>query len=180
MSDPTPPAAAPATPEDLFARLAALGIAVTTHRHPPLFTVAESKGLRGALPGAHCKSLFLRDRAGALWLVVAAEDRALDLKALAPLIGAGRLSFASPERLMARLGVAPGSVTPFALINDRERAVNVVLDAAVMAAPLANFHPLTNAATTAIAPADLLRFIAACGHAPRIADLDPATRPPAG
>ncbi|MGE0743870.1 MAG: prolyl-tRNA synthetase associated domain-containing protein [Rhodospirillales bacterium] len=177
MSESAPP---PATPEDLFARLDALGIAVTTHRHPPLFTVAESKGLRGALPGVHCKSLFLRDKPGAMWLVVAEEDRALDLKALGPLIGAGRLSFASPERLWARLGVRPGSVTPFALVNDRERAVAVVLDAAVMAAPVANFHPLTNEATTAIAPADLLRFIAACGHAPRILDLDPATRPTEG
>jgi Ala-tRNA(Pro) deacylase len=174
MTDPAPFVAA--TPEDLFARLAALGISVTTHRHPPLHTVAESKGLRGALPGAHCKSLFLKDKQDALWLVVADEDRALDLKALAPLIGAGRLSFASPDRLMARLGVRPGAVTPFALINDRDRAVNVVLDAAVMAAPLANFHPLTNEATTAIAPADLARFIAACGHAPRVVDLTPATR----
>ena len=178
MPDPDPPAGAPppATPETLLARLAALGIAVVTQRHAPLHTVAEAKGLRGAMPGAHCKSLFLKDKAGALWLVVADEDRPLDLKALAGLIGAGRLSFASPERLMAHLGVRPGAVTPFALINDRDRRVVVVLDAAVMAAPVAHFHPLTNEATTAIAPAGLLAFIAACGHAPRVLDLGPATR----
>ncbi|MBM3487233.1 MAG: prolyl-tRNA synthetase associated domain-containing protein [Alphaproteobacteria bacterium] len=187
MSAPDPPAAltapaapalpaSPASPDDLFAFLDRLGIAVATVRHAPLFTVAESKALRGALAGAHCKSLFVKDKRDRRFLVVAAEDRPLDLKALADLIGAGRLSFASPERLWAELGVRPGSVTPFALVNDRAGLVNVVLDAAVMAAPAANFHPLTNEATTTIAPADLLRFVAATGHRARIIDLEPATR----
>lgn len=173
--------AAPATPDELFARLDALGIRHQTHHHEAVFTVAESGHLHDALPGAHCKSLFMRDKKGVNWLVVALADRRLDLKALAALIGAARLSFASPERLMDRLGVEPGSVTPFALINDMARAaderVRIVLDAEMMAADLVNYHPLTNRATTALSPADLLRFIAACGHSPAVVDLGAATRP---
>ena len=164
-----------ATPEDLFRRLEALGIETTTHEHRPVFTVEESRDLRGTLPGTHCKSLFLRNKKGAMWLVVSEESRRLDLKALADLIGSGRLSFGSPERLGRHLGVEPGSVTPFALINDTENRVSVVLDADVMAAALANFHPLVNSATTSIRPADLTRFIADCGHDPEIVDLAPAT-----
>ena len=161
----------PATPEDLFARLAALGIETATHRHPPLFTVEESKALRGELPGGHCKSLFLKAKNDSLWLVVAPEDAPVDLKRLAKELGVGTLSFGRPELLWELLGVTPGSVTPFALINDRDRRVNVLLDAAMMRETLLNYHPLTNEATTAIAAADLLRFIAACGHAPRILEL---------
>ena len=178
-SDSAATTAAPATPEALFGRLQRLGIAVQTHHHEPLFTVAESRELRGDLPGAHCKSLFLRDKKKVMWLVVALEDRRLDLKALAGLIGAARLSFASAERLRQRLGVEPGSVTPFALMNDMagdETRVRVVLDAEMMQAAVVNYHPLTNTATTAIAPADLLRFIADCGHDPMIVDFGPATR----
>ncbi len=172
-------AAAPATPEALFGRLQGLGIAVRTHHHEPLFTVAESQALRGDLPGRHCKSLFLRDKKKVMWLVVALEDRRLDLKALGELIGSARLSFASAERLRQRLGVEPGSVTPFALMNDMAgdaTRVRVVLDAEMMQAARVNYHPLTNTATTAIAPADLLRFIADCGHDPMIVDFGPATR----
>lgn len=161
----------PATPEELFARLDALGIRHTTYHHPPLHTVAESVMLRGRLPGAHCKNLFLKDRKGGLWLVVMLEDRRLDLKALADRLGAPRFSFGSPELLQATLGVRPGSVTPFALLNDRERQVTVVLDSEMMAQNPLNYHPLVNTATTAIAAADLLAFIAACGHTPRSLDL---------
>ena len=171
MNDEKPPA----TREELFRRLDTLGIEATTHRHRPVFTVEESRDLRGVLPGAHCKSLILKDKKGALFLVVALEDRRLDMKALGALIGAARLSFASPERLMAHLGIAPGSVTPFALINNPDCVVKIVLDAEMMAAELANFHPLSNDATTAIAPPDLLRFIADCGHEPAVMDLAPAT-----
>jgi Ala-tRNA(Pro) deacylase len=171
----------PATPDQLFARLAELGIAATTHRHPPLFTVEESRRLRGAIPGGHCKSLFLKDKKGQLWLVVRLEDRRLDLKRLDRLIGSARLSFGQPELLEAALGVTPGAVTPFALINDRERRVRVVLDRAMLALELLNYHPLENTATTTIRSADLLRFIAACGHEPAIVDLDPVSLPaPAG
>jgi Ala-tRNA(Pro) deacylase len=170
----------PATPEELLAYLGSLGIAVTTHAHAPVFTVEEAKQMRGRLPGAHCKSLYLRDKKGAEFLLVCLEDRRLDMKALAALLDVGRLSFGSPERMRARLGVEPGSVTPFAAINDRaadpSARIRVVLDAEMMQAPLVNYHPLVNSRTTAIAPADLLRFFAATGHAPLTVDLTPATR----
>ncbi|HUT50772.1 MAG TPA: prolyl-tRNA synthetase associated domain-containing protein [Alphaproteobacteria bacterium] len=166
-----------ATPEDLFARLGALGIETTTHEHAPLFTVEESKALRGDLPGGHCKSLFLRDKKRNLWLAVMLEDRAVDMKSLRTLIGAsGSLSFGSPELLDELLGVKPGSVTPFALLNDTGQRLSVVLDQEMMGFDPLNYHPLTNTATTAIAPGDLMRFIEACGHTPQILDLAPATR----
>ena len=151
--------------------LEGLGIETTTHRHRPVFTVEESRDLRGKLSGVHCKSLFMKDKKDVLWLAVVLEDRRLDLKALGGLIGSARLSFASPDRLMEYLGVAPGSVTPFALINDRECRVRLVLDSEIVAAEIANFHPLSNDATTAIRPGDLMRFIAQCGHRPQIVDL---------
>lgn len=162
-----------ASPNDLFARLDALGIETVTHKHPPLYTVEESKRLRGELPGGHCKSLFLKDKKDRLWLVVALEDRAIDLKALRRRLGAAStLSFGRPELLKEVLGVEPGSVTPFGLVNDADQRVTVVLDKAMLDHDPLNYHPLTNAATTAIAPADLLRFIAACGHEPVVLDLD--------
>jgi Ala-tRNA(Pro) deacylase len=161
----------PATPDDLFARLDALGIATRTVAHPPLFTVEESKALRGQLPGGHCKSLYLRDKKKRNFLVVTLEDHALDLDDVARRIGAGRLSFGSPERLLQYLGVTPGSVTPFALINDAGRAVEVVLDEAMLRRDPLNYHPLVNTMTTAIAPADLLRFVRACGHEARVVAL---------
>jgi len=167
-----------ATPDDLFARLTDLGIETVTHQHPPLYTVEESKALRGDLPGGHCKSLFLRDKKRALWLVVTLEDRAVDMKALRKLIGgSGSLSFGSPELLDEVLGVKPGSVTPFALINDTEQRLSVVLDEEMLGFDPLNYHPLTNTATTAIAPAELVRFIEACGHASTVLDMGPATRP---
>jgi len=162
----------PLTPDQLFARLDALGIAHRTYSHPPVFTVADSVALRGRLPGGHCKSLFLKDRRAGLWLLVALEERRIDLKILADAIGAPRFSFGSPELLGEVLGVRPGSVTPFALINDAAHRVEVVLDEAMLAHDPLNYHPLENDRTTAIAAANLLRFIAACGHRPRIVDLD--------
>ena len=161
----------PLTPEQLFARFDALGISHRTHTHPPVFTVAESAALRGSLPGGHCKSLFLKDRKGGLWLVVALEERRIDLKLLADSLGAPRFSFGSPELLREVLGVAPGSVTPFALANDTARQVAVVLDKGMLEHDPLNYHPLVNDRTTAIAPRDLLRFIEACGHRPLIIDL---------
>jgi len=162
----------PATPEDLFARLEALGIRTATTEHPPLFTVEESKALRGDLPGGHCKSLFLKDKKGALWLVVVLEDRAVDLKRLRRRLGAKTLSFANADLLMAILGVTPGAVTPFGLINDSAGRVQVVLDKAMLAEDPLNYHPLHNAATTALAPGDLVRFIEATGHRATILDFD--------
>lgn len=168
----------PATPEDLLARLAALGIATTTHRHAPVFTVAESQALRGQLPGGHCKSLFLRDRDGGYWLAVMLEHRRVSVNALARALGAPRVSFASAEELMEHLGVIPGAVTPFGLINDHALRVTPVLDAAMVREhALLNYHPLDNSMTTAIAPADLLRFIAGCGHTARQVELAPLEQP---
>jgi Ala-tRNA(Pro) deacylase len=164
----------PHAPEALFARLDALDIAHKTYTHPPVFTVAEAVALRGQLPGGHCKSLFLKDKKAGLWLVVALEERRIDLKRLADALGAPRFSFGNADLLGEVLGVRPGSVTPFALINDREHRVAVVLDKEMLAHDPLNYHPLENDRTTAIAPADLLRFIAACGHTPVILDLDAA------
>jgi Ala-tRNA(Pro) deacylase len=157
---------------ELFARLDQLGITSQTFHHPPVFTVEEAKLLRGRLPGAHCKSLFLKDKRGQLWLIVCLEDRHIDLKRLEPLIGAGRLSFGKAELLQEVLGVVPGSVTPFGLILDADRRVKVVLDRQMLAETPLNYHPLRNDRTTQIAPADLLRFIEACGHIPMIIDFD--------
>ena len=156
------------TPEQLLAKFDELGIETETHEHAPVFTVAESKRLRGALAGGHCKSLFLKDKKGTLWLVVTLEDRNIDMKALRRTIGAAPLSFARPELLEDVLGITPGAVTPFALVNDTEMRVRVVLDAAMMDETVLNYHPLTNAATTSISPAGLLAFIRDCGHEPAI------------
>ncbi|MDP6351942.1 MAG: prolyl-tRNA synthetase associated domain-containing protein [Alphaproteobacteria bacterium] len=161
-----------ATEAQLLARLEALGIETTTVRHAPLFTVADSQRLRGDIPGGHCKSLFLKNKKGRHWLLVADEARPIDLKRLAKRLKAGNLSFAGAEALDAILGVAPGAVTPFALINDPDHEVTVVLDADMLAAPRLNYHPLTNDATTTIRSADLKRFIAASGHLAYIIDFE--------
>jgi len=163
---------APLTPEQLFARLDAIGIAHRTYSHPPVFTVAEAVALRGQLPGGHCKSLFLKDKKGGLWLVVALEERRIDLKRLADALGAPRFSFGNADLLFGVLGVRPGSVTPFALANDTAQRVAVVLDRFMLEHDPLNYHPLENDRTTAIAPGDLLRFIEACGRRPRLVDLD--------
>ena len=177
MSDPS---AAPLSPVQLFQRLNALGIPHRTYTHPPVFTVAEAVALRGQLPGGHCKSLFLKDKKGGLWLVVALEERPVDLKRLGAQLSAPRFSFGNPELLYEVLGVRPGSVTPFALANDRERRVRVVLDRGMLDCDPLNYHPLENDRTTAIAPGDLLRFVEACGHRARLVDLDAGASSPAG
>ncbi len=159
----------PASPDELFAFLDRLGIATSTVEHPPLFTVEQSRSLRGAITGGHTKNLFLVDRKDRLFLVVAEEDAAIDLKHLHRVIGAsGRLSFGKAEVLRTTLGVEPGSVSPFAAINDAAHAVTIVLDEALMRHAELNFHPLVNTRTTRIRREDLLRFLAACGHAPKI------------
>lgn len=157
---------------DLFDFLAGLGIAVTTAEHPPLHTVEASRAGRGRIPGGHTKNLFLKDKKGALFLVIAEEDRAVDLKTLHERIGArGRLSFAGADRMRALLGVEPGAVTAFGLLNDTDGAVRLVLDEALLAHDMINCHPLTNEATTTIARADLMTFFAATGHEPLIVAL---------
>jgi Ala-tRNA(Pro) deacylase len=167
----------PATPQDLLAFLDRLGISHTTVSHPPLFTVAESQNLRGKIPGGHTKNLFLKDKPGSLFLVVAEEDARIDLKSIHPRIGSKRVSFGSAELLEQHLGIQPGSVTPFAAINDTAGAVSIVLDAAMMQHTVLNFHPLINTMTTSIAAQDLVAFLKATGHEPRIlsvSDGDPA------
>jgi len=159
----------PLLPADLFAKLNALGIRTTTVTHSPLFTVEQSKALRGELPGGHTKNLFLKDKKDRMWLVTAEEDRSIDLQVLGTALGAAsRVSFGSPERLMRHLGVEPGAVTPFGLANDADGAVSFVLDEGLMRYDVLNFHPLTNDATTAIARTDFLRFLEAIGHVPRL------------
>lgn len=157
------------TPDDLFAFLEKLGIAVTTTTHPPLFTVADSQALRGQIAGAHTKNLFLKDRKDRYFLVTVEEEAVVDLKTIHTLIGAsGKVSFGKPEALMALLGVIPGAVTAFGVINDSEGQVTLVIDSALAEADVVNAHPLTNEATTSIRPADLIRFAEATGHTPRI------------
>ena len=164
--------ALPTSPAELFRRLDELGIRHRTVEHPAVFTVEEAKALRGKLPGGHVKNLFLRNKKGdAMWLVVALEDRVIDLKALGEKIGAGRVSFCSASRLIEHLGVIPGAVTPLALINDREHRVQVVIDKGLLDHDPVNVHPLVNTMTTALSPADLMTFIRACGHAPQVIDL---------
>ena len=161
-----------AGPADVLTRLTELGIEASTHEHPALFTVEQSKEMRGDLPGGHCKNLFLRDRKSRMWLVVCREDLRIDLKALGLKIGADRLSFGSADRLMRVLGVIPGAVSPLALINDTDHQVTVILDKAMLVLTPLNYHPISNAMTTAIAPEDLVVFIRSCGHEPMVVDLD--------
>jgi Ala-tRNA(Pro) deacylase len=158
-----------ASPDELFAYLDGLGIAHRTVSHPPVFTVEEARALRGQVVGGHTKNLFLRDKKGALFLVVAPEDAAIELKSLHRLLGAsGRFSFGSAELMREALGVEPGSVTPFAVINDKAARVTVILDAAMMAEEALNFHPLRNTGTTTISREGLLKFLEATRHRPRI------------
>jgi Ala-tRNA(Pro) deacylase len=167
----------PATPDELLAYLDSLGIVHNNVSHRPLFTVEESRALRGQIPGAHTKNLFLRDKKGTVFLVVALEDAAIELRSLHRLLGAsGRFSFGSPDLMRELIGIQPGSVTPFALINDKGLRVTVVLDAAMMAHPVLNFHPLVNTGTTTISREGLLKFLEATGHKPRI---EPVSAPEA-
>ena len=159
----------PASPDELFAYLDQLSVAHQTVWHAPMFTVDEGRALRREVAGAHTKNLFLRDKKGTPYLVVALEDAAIELKSLHRLLGAsGRFSFGSAELMRELLGVEPGSVTPFAVVNDTDCRVIVVLDAAMMAHAVLNFHPLINTGTTTIAREDLVRFLEATGHQPRI------------
>jgi Ala-tRNA(Pro) deacylase len=161
----------PITPEALFRRLDELGIAHETTSHDPVFTVEEAKAVRDGLTGGHTKNLFLRNKKGAMWLVVCQEDRLIDLEALARHVGAGRFSFSSADRLMRYLGVSPGAVTPFAAINDKQGVVRIVVDLSVLAFKRVNFHPLDNSMTTAISGDDLMKFLRSENHAPEVTNL---------
>ena len=157
----------PVTRAQLFETLQDQGITTTTIDHPATFTVEESSTVPLDLPGAHSKNLFLKDEEGTLVLVIAKSSTKVDLKVLAKRLGAGRFSFGKPDLLMEALGVTPGSVTAFAVINDQKRRVRVVIDSELTAHDSVNCHPLENTATTNIALADLLRFIRSTGHEPK-------------
>ncbi len=159
----------PATPDELFALLASQGISVSTIDHPPLLTVEDAKTHRGTIEGAHTKNLFLKDRKGRLFLVVLEEDACVDLKTIHQILGAsGKVSFGSAELLLEVLGVQPGAVSPFGVINDIEKRVTVVFDQALLASPKLNHHPLVNIKTTTITRDALLEFLNGTGHPPRI------------
>ncbi|KCZ54341.1 hypothetical protein HY29_14420 [Hyphomonas beringensis] len=153
-----------ASPDDLFAYLDELGIAHTTHWHEPTFTVEEGRELKASLPGGHTKNLFLKDKDGAIVLIAAEAHSQLKLNQLHKLIGTKRLSFGPAELMQDLLGVQPGSVTAFALMNDRAGRVRFLVDAALMEHEPVNFHPMTNTGTTAISREDFRKFVEATGH----------------
>ena len=162
----------PASPDDLIAYLATLGVETTAVDHPPLFTVEDSQALRGDIPGGHTKNLFVKDKKGRLFLLVLGEETTVDLKRVHEKIGAqGRVSFGSAELLEEVWGVKPGAVTPFGAINDQAGKVRVVLDEAMMRHERLNFHPLVNTRTTGLASADLIKFLRATGHEPLVVAL---------
>lgn len=164
----------PTSPEQLLDYLGTLGIPFRIYHHEAVFTVAESSRIEREWPGVHCRNLFVRDKKEQMYLVVAAHETKVDMKKLADVIGAGRLSFGSPERLWTYLGVRPGSVCPYSIINDKGNAVEVILDAHMMMGEIVNYHPLVNTMTIGVKPEDLIKFIRSCGHEPRIVDLTPA------
>ena len=167
----------PATPAQLFAFLDSIAVGHRTLEHPAVFRVEEGREIKAALPGGHTKNLFLKDAKGRLWLVTALGETTIDLKTLHRAIGSARLSFGSSALMAEALGVTPGSVTPFGLINDADRRVSLVVDAALLAAEPLNFHPLVNTATTAVSRAGFLGFLAALGIKPIVVDFatDPAS-----
>jgi Ala-tRNA(Pro) deacylase len=152
----------------VYARFEALSISWKTISHRPVFTVEDSAEVYAILDGCHTKNLFLKDAKGGLWLVVLRAHIKADLKALAKSIGAPRFSFGSAELLIETLGIAPGAVNPFSLMNDGANKVKAVLDAGMMAMDPLNFHPMRNDRTSAISSADLLKFVRSTGHEPMI------------
>jgi Ala-tRNA(Pro) deacylase len=166
------PPTVPKSRDDLLAFLAGLGIETTTRDHPPLFTVEESRSLRGEIPGGHTKNLFLKDKKDNVFLLTVGEDAEVDLKTIHTRIGgSGRVSFGKPELLWELLGVRPGAVTIFGLINDTGGRVTAFLDEDLMRNAVVNGHPLTNEATTSIRRDDLLTFVEATGHAANVLKL---------
>jgi Ala-tRNA(Pro) deacylase len=155
------------TPQEVgvVARLTELGIPFTRHEHPPVATVDEASAHWEGIDATHCKNLFLRNQKGNRhYLVVLTASKKADLRAVADQIGDGKLSFASPERLMTHLGLTPGSVSPFGLINDRDHVVRVVLDRDFQTSARLAFHPNINTATLTVSAADFKKFLDACGN----------------
>ncbi len=164
----------PTTPQKLLAVLDGLGIPYDLHHHRAVFTVAESEEVDGKIPGTHCRNLFLRDKKKNNFLVVLQNATEVDIKKLPDLIGSDRLSFGSSERLWEYLGVRPGSVCPYSIINDTGGQVKICLDKSMMETDLVNYHPLLNTMTIGVKPADLIRFIENCGHVAHIVDFGAA------
>ncbi|MEM7423980.1 MAG: YbaK/EbsC family protein [Pseudomonadota bacterium] len=157
---------------DLYALFDAHGIAYAHNTHPPLHTVEESKRLRGELPGAHVKNMFLKDKKSQLWLVTCLEHRKIRIRDLEKQIGAPKASFGKPDLLWDALGIRPGAVSPFGLINDPAQRVHAVLDRQMLEVDPINAHPLHNEATTTVKSSDFLRFFELVGHQPAIVDFD--------
>jgi len=160
------------TRPDLIAFFDAHGIDHATTDHEAVFRVGEGEGIKDDIPGAHTKNLFLKDAKGRLWLISAKDDTAIDLKRLHTVIGSARLSFGAAELMEETLGVTPGSVTAFALINDAERDVTFVLDRRLAQAERVNFHPLVNTATTGVSQAGFAKFLQALGITPLVVDFE--------
>ena len=158
----------PTSPETLLDKLTSVDISFTTHTHPPLRTVEDAKAFRGDLPGVHIKNLYLRDRKKRNFLVVMHEDQQVDLKSFGGQVGSDRLSFGSADRLFEILGVRPGAVSPFTLINDPEHKVQLILDGDLADQSCLYAHPLVNDMTLGLSGADLLRFTVYTGHQPQL------------
>lgn len=172
------PRTVPATRADLEAFLGEIGVEFRTHEHPAVFRVDEGHAIKAEMPGAHTKNLFLKDKKGQLWLISARQDTVVDLRRLHRHIGSDRLSFGNAELMHETLGVTPGSVTAFGLVNDRDHRVRFVLDKALDEAEIVNFHPLTNTATTAVSRDGLHAFLKAIGVETMVIDFT-TVRPPA-
>jgi Ala-tRNA(Pro) deacylase len=155
----------------LLADLDALAIPFASYEHVAVFTVAESDGVNAAIPGAHTKNLFLKDKDGAFWLVTVPGEARVDLKALPAAIGSKRVSFGKAEDMQRLLGITPGSVTPLAAINAAPGSITVVIDAALADADPVNVHPLRNTSTLGLAGAAILDLLRHWGHAPLVAEI---------
>jgi Ala-tRNA(Pro) deacylase len=155
----------------LLADLGVLAIPFAAHEHEAVYTVAESDAVHAAMPGAHTKNLFLKDKGGAFWLVTVPSDARVNLKALPAAIGCKHVSFGKAEDMERLLGIAPGSVTPLAAINAEPGSITVVLDAALADADPVNVHPLRNTATLGLAGAAILELLRHWGHEPRVAPI---------
>ena len=163
------------TRADLLAHLDRLGVDPVTVEHPAVFRVGEGEDIKAAIPGAHTKNLFLKDAKDRLWLISAQDTTVIELKLLHPVIGSARLSFGSASLMEETLGVTPGSVTAFALINDPAHRVSFVLDRNLAQAERVNFHPLTNTATTGVSRAGFRRFLESVDVAPLVVDFETLT-----
>lgn len=164
----------PTSPEELMAQLENMGIEFKLYHHEAVYTVEESEKVDAGIEGTPCRNLFLRDKKKKNFLVVLQHATEVDMKKLPSVIGSDRLSFGSADRLWQYLGVRPGSVCPFAITNDTDNQVKILLDKSMMETDLVNYHPLLNTMTVGLTPDDLIKFIESTGHEAHIVDLSPA------